>query len=203
MRTRPPKTKLRVTAGTARGTVLSLPDGARPVPSRMKQALFNILRDRVTDAAVLDLFSGTGSLGIEAASRGARTTVLVEVDPRIAAVLEENIRRAHVENRCTVLRADAYLAHDALGRDAGPFDILFLDPPYIHSEDAECRRRLGRTLRELVRKGMLKLEAAVVLHVRAGAFRSEDLPEQVEATDVRRYGAGTLMICCIRKNTCN
>jgi len=183
--------------------VLALPDGVRPVPSRMKLALFNMLGDRIADAAVLDLFSGTGSLGIEAASRGAARAVLIEKDPCIAETLEENVRRAGVDDRCTVLCADAYLTPEAVKGVDEPFDVVFLDPPYVQSEDAGCVSRLGRILDGLAGNGLLRPDTAVILHVRADAFTTGQLPEQMEAADVRRYGSGTLMICRLRKNTCN
>jgi len=198
-----PTTRLRVTGGESRGTLLDLPDGVRPLPSRMKQALFNVLADRVADAAVLDLFSGTGSLGIEAVSRGAARAVLVERDPRVMEALKDNALRAGVADRCTILCRDAYLAAEAVKPCSGPFDIVFLDPPYAQSEDAGCVRRLGDALEALDGAGMLSPDAALILHVRAAGFSAENLPERMEAEDVRRYGSGTLMICRLGKNTCN
>jgi 16S rRNA (guanine966-N2)-methyltransferase len=197
------KVKLRVIAGSARGTALALPDGVRPVPSRMKQALFNILADRVDGAAVLDLFSGTGSLGIEAASRGASHAVLVENDARVTGVLERNVRNARVEDRCTVLRADAYLVRAALTGLAVPFDLVFLDPPYAQSESEDDRRRLGHALEALLRDGLIEQDATAVLHVRAGAVRPEAVPAPMDITGVRRYGSGELLMCRLRKSACN
>lgn len=123
----------RVIAGTARGVRLAAPGpGTRPFADRVKQTLFAILEPEIADAAVLDLFAGSGAGGIEALSRGAARAVFVEKDAGAARVIAGNLRRTGLADRGRVIRRDvaAWLA-DASGAAAdGPFDIVLVDPPY-------------------------------------------------------------------------
>jgi 16S rRNA (guanine(966)-N(2))-methyltransferase RsmD len=126
----------RVIAGSARGVRLAAPGpGTRPLTDRVKQTLFGILEPELADAAVLDLFAGSGAGGIEALSRGAASAVFVERDPGACRAIEENLRRAKVEDAGTVVRRDvvAWLADAArdVAAGTGPsFDLVLVDPPY-------------------------------------------------------------------------
>ena len=121
---------MRVIAGTARGRSLVAPRGTatRPIADRVKETLFAILADRVLDAWVLDLYAGSGAVGIEALSRGAAHCDLVEHDRRAVAAIRENLDRAGVGDRASVHAKDVlrYLA----GPSEGRFSLAFLDPPY-------------------------------------------------------------------------
>jgi 16S rRNA (guanine966-N2)-methyltransferase len=122
---------MRVIAGTARGRPLVAPRGTatRPIADRVKETLFAILAERVLDAMVLDLFAGSGAVGIEALSRGAAHCDFVEHDRRALASIRENLERAGVGDRATVHGEDVL---HYLGRPAGDrFGLVFLDPPYI------------------------------------------------------------------------
>ena len=114
---------MRVVAGHWRGRPLKAPPGARPTADRVKEALFSILGDRVPGARVLDLFAGSGALGIEALSRGASEATFVDDDARAVAVIRANLRGAEAK----VVRRDA----TAFLRTAtAQYDLVFLDPPY-------------------------------------------------------------------------
>jgi 16S rRNA (guanine966-N2)-methyltransferase len=117
---------LRVVAGEFKGRRLAAPRGARtrPTSDRVREALFSMLGD-VAGARVLDLYAGSGALGIEALSRGAASALFVERDPAAVAVIERNL--APLEVDATVERADAVRW---LARAEGPFDLVFCDPPY-------------------------------------------------------------------------
>jgi len=103
-------------------------DATRPTSDRVREALFSIVGDRVVGARVLDLFAGTGALAIEALSRGAASAVLVEQAPQAITVIRANLEALDLERVATVrrTRAEVYLRTQ---RD-GPFDLVFLDPPY-------------------------------------------------------------------------
>jgi len=120
---------MRVITGTARGVVLKTPEGmqTRPTTDRVKEALFSIIQFEIPGARVLDLFGGTGQLGIEALSRGAREAVFVDAREDACRLIRENLRRTRLENRGRVVRSD-YL--DYLKRCRESFDIILLDPPY-------------------------------------------------------------------------
>ena len=120
---------MRVITGKARGVQLKTPDGmlTRPTTDRVKEALFSIIQFDIPTSRVLDLFGGTGQLGIEALSRGAKSAVFVDHQENACKLIRENLRRTRLEADGKVVRAD-YL--DYLRRCREQFDIVFLDPPY-------------------------------------------------------------------------
>ena len=120
---------MRVITGKARGVQLKTPDGmtTRPTTDRVKEALFSIIQFEIPTARVLDLFGGTGQLGIEALSRGAKSAVFVDAGEPACRLIRENLKRTKLENEAKVVRSD-YL--DYLKRCREKFDIIFLDPPY-------------------------------------------------------------------------
>lgn len=120
---------MRVIAGKAKGIQLKTPDGmlTRPTTDRVKEALFSIIQFDIPGAAVLDLFGGTGQLGIEAISRGAKRAVFVDARREACQLIRENIKKAHMEGECGVVQGD-YMEY--LNRCRETFDLIFLDPPY-------------------------------------------------------------------------
>lgn len=122
---------MRVIAGTARSLPLKCPQGmeTRPTTDRIKETLFNMLNPRLYDCRFLDLFAGSGSIGIEALSRGAKEAVFVENNRKAAACVRENLSFTRLSDRARVLDADAISALKMLEGEP-PFDLIFLDPPY-------------------------------------------------------------------------
>jgi 16S rRNA (guanine966-N2)-methyltransferase len=124
----------RVIGGVAGGRRIAVPPtGTRPTSDRVREALFSLLEARgaIEDAEVLDLYAGSGALGIEALSRGASTAVLVERDPRACATIQSNVGVAGV--RGALVRRSAVSAY--LKRTPGPVDLVFVDPPYADGVD--------------------------------------------------------------------
>lgn len=121
---------VRIIAGQWRGTRLPVADaaGLRPTPDRVRETLFNWLQGSLPGARVLDLFAGSGALGLEAVSRGARGAVLVERDPRLAESLRATVARLGAGDRVEVACADALAWLRAAPR--GTFDVVFVDPPF-------------------------------------------------------------------------
>ena len=120
---------MRVITGKARGIQLKTPQGmlTRPTADRVKEALFSIIRFDVAGARVLDLFGGTGQLGIEALSQGAERAVFVDAREDACALIRENLKKTHLEAQAQVIRGD-YKRYLLSCREK--FRILFLDPPY-------------------------------------------------------------------------
>ena len=120
---------MRVITGKARGIVLKTPNGmaTRPTADRVKEALFSIIQFDVPTSRVLDLFGGTGQLGIEALSREAKSAVFVDEREDACRLIKENLKRTKLETYGRVIRSD-YMAYLKTCRDQ--FDIIFLDPPY-------------------------------------------------------------------------
>ena len=120
---------MRVITGKARGISLKTPNGTttRPTAERVKEALFSIIQFEIQGARVLDLFSGTGQLGIEALSRGAKYAVFVDENDAACRLTKENLKRTKLDDLCQVIRSD-YLSY--LKTTQEKFNIIFLDPPY-------------------------------------------------------------------------
>lgn len=120
---------MRVITGKARGVNLKTPDGmaTRPTTDRVKEALFSIIQFEIPGSRVLDLFGGTGQLGIEALSRDAKSAVFVDEREDACLLIRENLKRTRLEVEARVVRADY---KDFLLRCRDKFDIIFLDPPY-------------------------------------------------------------------------
>ncbi len=120
---------MRVVSGKARGVKLKTPEGmaTRPTADRVKEALFNIIHFDLPGAAVLDLFGGTGQLGIEALSREAKSAVFIDEREDACRLIRENLKRTKLESQACVIRSD-YMAYLRTTREK--FNIIFLDPPY-------------------------------------------------------------------------
>jgi len=120
---------MRVIAGSARGTKLFCPDGLsiRPTHDRVKEAVFSMLGDRVIGCSALDLFAGTGALGIEALSRGAEQVTFVDASPRSLAVAAQNVEKTHMGERSCLVQSDYAVF---LNQTEESYDLIFLDPPY-------------------------------------------------------------------------
>ena len=120
---------MRVITGKARGVVLKTPDGmlTRPTADRVKEALFSIIQFEIPGARVLDLFGGTGQLGIEALSRGAASAVFVDARDDACKLIRENLKRTGMEGQGKVVRSD-YLPYLRACKEK--FEIIILDPPY-------------------------------------------------------------------------
>lgn len=122
---------MRIIAGSKRRLVLKTLPGRdiRPTTDRIKETLFNIIQDEVPGCYFLDLFAGTGQIGLEAASRGARYAVFVENNRQAAGVIEENIKKTRSEQECMLLKMDVTAAVRFL-EGKYKFDVVFMDPPY-------------------------------------------------------------------------
>ena len=130
---------MRVITGTARGVQLKTPEGmlTRPTADRVKEALFSIINFDIPGAKVLDLFGGTGQLGIEALSRGAERSVFVDAREDACKLIRENLRRTKLEG--TVVRSD-YMDYLNLCKET--FSIIFLDPPYAEEDLENAIKRI-------------------------------------------------------------
>ena len=174
--------------GKARGVQLKTPEGmlTRPTADRVKEALFSIINFDLPGAAVLDLFGGTGQLGIEALSRGAQKAVFVDAREDACKIIRENLRRTKLEAQGKVMRSD-YL--DYLKRCRETFQIIFLDPPY-----AEVF--LENALKRITEIDILQSGGIIVAERPVG----KDLPWEFEGfTRSRDYKYGNTLLTVYRK----
>jgi 16S rRNA (guanine966-N2)-methyltransferase len=171
---------VRVIAGALRGRRLKPVPGlaTRPTADRVKEALFNVLGP-LGGARVLDLYAGTGSLGIEALSRGAERAVLVESARQPLRVLRENLAGVGLTDRATVLPLGVERAAASLAK-LGPFDLVLVDPPY-----ADVFEAVTLVADLAVSSGVLAEDGVIVLE---HAARDTPRDERLEQTDTRRYG---------------
>jgi 16S rRNA (guanine966-N2)-methyltransferase len=175
---------MRVVAGAYGGRRLRAPRGrdTRPTSDRVREALFSTLGGEVTGAHVLDLFAGSGALGIEALSRGAASAVFVERDPATAAVLRANLTDLGI-TAITWVGDAARFVRELPDAALPPFDVVLCDPPYKLSSD-----ELAMLLGDLARSEHLSASAIVVAE-RARHGEALTFPEQeLHVADVRTYG---------------
>ena len=123
---------MRVIAGSARRLQLKAPEGmnTRPTADRVKESLFNMLNPDLYGCAFLDLFSGSGAIGIEALSRGAKKAVFVEESFECVGIIKQNLEFTRLNENAEILNEDVYAAVRKLGQRGEKFDIIFMDPPY-------------------------------------------------------------------------
>jgi 16S rRNA (guanine966-N2)-methyltransferase len=177
---------MRIVAGAARGRRLVAPSGpvVRPTADRVKEALFSILAPRLAGASVLDVFAGSGALGLEALSRGAAHVTFIEQDRRALEALRTNIGTVALPGTA-VVAAEARRALGGASALAGaPFDLVLLDPPYAIDEPT-----LALLLADVV--GHLAPDAIVVVE-RAAVAPAPGWPGPLVAAEPRRYGATAL-----------
>jgi len=177
--------RLRVAGGEARGRRLKAPKNIRPTQGVVKQAIFNMVAARIEGATVLDLFAGSGALGIEALSRGAASVTFVDQQPRGLAILRQNLDALGFRERARVVRGDVVRWLEASPDVVGSADLIFLDPPY---EDIV----LDRALRVLDRE----VTSATVL---AEHSRRQMLPqlERLRIDRERRHGDTIVTVLAI------
>ena len=175
---------MRIITGTARGCRLKTPKGqdTRPTADRIKESLFNILGQEVLDRKVLDIFAGTGNLGLEALSRGAKSGTLV--DKATAQLMQENARLTRLQDRVIVRGGDVFAELSQLERGQAGFDLIFCDPPYHKGLWERALRQIDQSTGIMAYNGIL-----VVEH---GADEN-DIPglEHLAVVMNRRYGHTT------------
>lgn len=180
---------MRVITGKARGVTLKTPNGmqTRPTADRVKEALFSIIQFDVPGARVLDLFGGSGQLGIEALSRGAKSAVFVDASDAACALIRENLKRTKLSDDAKVVRSD-YMSYLKTCRDS--FEIVLLDPPY-----AEVF--LENALKSLSEIDILQSGGIIVAERPVGKELPWDFPGFTRSKD---YKYGNTLLTLYRKD---
>ena len=172
---------MRIIAGEAKGRRLAAPRrGTRPFTGRAKEAVFSSLHARIGGAAVLDLFAGSGALGLEALSRGAESAVFVEQDRDAITAISSNVDAVGLGG--TIVQRDVVAF---LRSDGGTYDLVFVDPPYAF-EDGKVGKILALVANRIADHG------TIVLHRRFGGTAPES--DNLQCTDRRRYGDSEIWI---------
>jgi 16S rRNA (guanine966-N2)-methyltransferase len=185
---------MRIIAGIHRGRKLVAPAGliTRPMTDRVRENLFNILAPYLEGAVVLDLFCGSGALGLEALSRGARFCVFVDADAEAVKTAETNAAMLRLSGEVRFVRRDALRPGAWIKAPGGAgYTLLFADPPYRLTAEAAGRERLAEMARSLADLGCLAPGAVAMLRAKRGVPMDRSWPG-FEWFDERTYGTTTL-----------
>ena len=175
---------MRIISGFARGSKLTAPSGGntRPTADMVREALFNILAEKVQHARVLDLFAGSGAVGLEALSRGASFTVFADKSGGAVSAIRQNIEKLRVLDKSYVIQAEAVKAAAICAKERYLFDIVYLDPPYGAG-------LIAKAIAAVKEYGLLAPGAVVIAE--SGSDEKHEYPG-FHAGDVRRYGGTAL-----------
>ncbi len=175
--------RLRITGGSARGVPLTEPRGLRlrPTSGLVREALFNIIGTEVEDAEVLDLYAGTGALGIEALSRGATACTFVEGDPAGVTAIHASLARMGFTAKARVLRGRLPAALSSL---TGPFDLILMDPPYDNEDAPEI----------LIALTVLLKPDGLVVYEHGSRYNPPERPGELHLLERRVYGDSALAL---------
>lgn len=188
---------MRVIAGQARGLRLKVPTRVtRPSTDRLREALFSILGARVEGASVLDLFAGSGALGLEALSRGAAKALFVESNRQAARVIAENLARTKLNDSRKLVRIIDRDVFAALRVMRERFDLIFADPPYASRSGTDLAAQL---LRSETLPARLERDGLLVVEVES----ERDAPEEPlwSLEDVRTYGSSAILFYAPREQS--
>lgn len=182
---------LRIIAGKFKGRLLKAPktNSTRPTQGMLREAIFNICQNEIENARFLDLFAGSGAMGLEALSRGALHTTFVEKNRQAILCIKENIAILKLEKQSTIIPTDASRAVEILAKQAAQFELIYIDPPY------EIPFDLKPVVPLVAESGILFLEER---HNPKKAHTPIELPG-LTLKDTRRFGIALLSIYTNRK----
>lgn len=174
---------MRVISGTAKGTILYALEGnmTRPTLDRVKEAIFNIIQIDIQDSVVLDLFSGSGALGIEALSRGAKKAVLCDKSKSAINIIKLNLEKTHLEKDAIVLQEGYNKALNFL-KDKYQFDLIFLDPPY-------AKEFVKESVEKIIQLDLLKKSGKIIIETDDEERILKEIENfNVNIANLRKYG---------------
>lgn len=187
---------MRIIAGSAKGRRLTSPKSKdiRPVLDQVKESIFNILFD-INGFSVLDIFAGTGSIGLEAISRGATNAVFVDNGKEAINIIKKNIEICRFEDRSRIIPLSAEKAVSILKKESSQFDIIFIDPPYL-------KNLVNKTICSAICAGLLKKDGLIITehHPKEPV---QNLPEGYGISDERKYGQTIVtFVACSSRSPC-
>ena len=181
---------MRVIAGSARGVHLDSLKGdkTRPIQDRTKGSLFNILSGVIPGSSILDMYAGTGSIGIEALSRGATSCIFIENDRSAIEVIKKNLEATKLQNKAQVVLYDVFDVIPYLEKNNVKVDIVFVTPPYPLVEKSSYRDKLLILFSLLYSKQIVQQEGIIMLQHRKTDFEMPQEAICLELFDIRTYG---------------
>ena len=177
---------MRIIAGKARGRKLIPPATmeTRPTLDRVKEAMFSMIQGYILDAIVVDVFAGTGSLGLESASRGAKEVYLIDKSPVTFPLLQQNVENLDFKDSCNPLNMDSYEALRMLAKKDKKFDLIFIDPPY-------CKEMIPEAMKIVKENDLLQKEGLIVTKIDT-VEEIYDGYEDIKLTRSKKYGNTTV-----------
>ncbi|MDR5586931.1 MULTISPECIES: 16S rRNA (guanine(966)-N(2))-methyltransferase RsmD [Clostridium] len=177
---------MRIISGKARGRKLIPPASmeTRPTLDRVKEAMFSMIQGYIPDSNVIDVFAGTGSLGLEAASRGAKEVYLIDKSSETFPLLKENIKNLKFDDFCFALNMDSYEALRKLSNQGKVFDLIFIDPPY-------CKEMIPEAIKIIKENNVLNENGIIVTKIDT-IEEIYDGYEDIILTRSRKYGNTTV-----------
>ena len=178
---------MRVISGDKKGHRLKAPKGidVRPTEDKIKESIFNIIRPLQMESIVLDLFAGSGSIGIEFLSRGAKKAYFVDASQKSIEAIKENINHTKLEEKSIVLKIDASRALDKFSRDNLKFDYIYLDPPFRHTE------LLYKVVSSIDKYDLLKSNGVLLIEHEKELNLEENI-NNLNKYDFRNYGSKSI-----------
>ena len=176
---------MRIISGTARGTKLYTLNGeaTRPTLDRVKESVFNIIQNEIQEAIVLDLFSGSGAIALEAASRGAKKVAVCDKSKRAIDIIKKNIQKTHLEEKICVYNMDF---KECLKNVNEQFDIVYLDPPY----KTDLAKRAIQTILEL---NLINENSKIIIETDNDKIIEELEDIDINIIDKRKYGRALIV----------
>ena len=175
---------MRVISGTARGTKLSSIDSinTRPTLDRVKESLFNIIMERIDDSTILDLFAGSGAIGIEFLSRGARKAYFCDKSHEATQMIYKNLEKTKFIDKAKILKKDYRKCLKEISEKNTKFDIIFIDPPYKENLAVDA-------VKQIISLELLNQDGIIIVETDEKERELKELEKlQVEVYDLRKYG---------------
>jgi len=179
---------MRIISGVARGSRLATLEGAetRPTLDRVKEPLFSIIQSYVKDARVLDLFAGSGALGLEALSRGASKAVFSDVSEKAINVINQNLQKTKLQENAIVLNKESKDVLKQMSGENQEFDIIFLDPPYASG-------LIEETIQDILDYNLLAKDGIIIVETDLESELQKAQNEKLHVKDIRKYGRVILL----------
>ena len=184
---------MRIISGKARGTKLYTLEGenTRPTLDRVKESVFSIIQSEIEGAQILDLFAGSGAIGLEFLSRGAQKAVLCDKSKEAVNIIKKNIEKTHMEQETQVFNTDFEKCLEKLKNEQ--FDIIYVDPPYETNY-------ILKSLEKIIKLNIAKEECLIIIETDDEQRIEKEIKNiDVEIVDKRKYGRATIIFLSLKK----
>jgi len=184
---------MRIISGKARGTKLYTLEGenTRPTLDRVKESVFNIIQNEIEGAKILDLFSGSGAIGLEFLSRGAEKAVLCDKSKEAANIIKKNIEKTHMEGKAYLINTDFENCLEKLENEQ--FDIIYVDPPYDTNY-------VYKAIQKIIELNIAKEKSLIIIETDDEKRIEKEIKNiDVQIVDKRKYGRATIIFISLKK----